>query len=144
MLVQELGRLGRKNSDSALFHELAEDTGTLIYTTGSVHDPASGDLASTLGLQVAGTFGNYDNRLRTRRMREAKVAKATRGQAVSRPPIGYIRTPAGEWTKDPDRAVQDAIVRVFDLYPKLGSLGKVVAYFRSTGESCHNPVRFAA
>jgi DNA invertase Pin-like site-specific DNA recombinase len=133
VLVQVLDRLTRKKSDNALFLELAEEKGTLIYTNGALHDPASGDLASTLGLDIAGIFGNYDNRLRVRRMREAKLAKANRGQAVSPPPIGYVRTPSGEWIKDPDRAVQDAIVRVFDLYPKLGSLGKVVTYFREHG-----------
>lgn len=133
VLVQELSRLGRKRSDIASFLELAEETGTLVYTNGTVHDPASGDLAATLGLEMAGTFGNYDSRVRTRRMQEAKLAKAKRGQAVSPPPIGYVRTPGGEWSKDPDRAVQDAILRIFDLYPKLGSLGKVVGYFRAHG-----------
>jgi hypothetical protein len=105
----------------------------LIYTNGAVHDPASGDVASTLGLDMAGTFGSWDNRLRAKRMRDAKLAKAKRGQAVSPPPIGYIRTPAGDWVKDSDRAVQDAILRVFNLYPELGSLGKVVAYFQEHG-----------
>jgi DNA invertase Pin-like site-specific DNA recombinase len=130
VLVQEQSRLGRKRSDSAAFLELVEETGTLVYTHGAVHNPASGDLAATLGLEVAGTFATHESRVRIRRMQEAKVAKAKRGQAVSAPPIGYLRTPEGGWTKDPDRSVQDAILRVFDLYPKLGSLGKIVRYFR--------------
>jgi DNA invertase Pin-like site-specific DNA recombinase len=133
VLVQEQSRLGRKNSDGAAFLELAAETGTLVHTHGTVHDPGSGDLAATLGLEIASTFATHDNRVRTRRMREAKVAKAKRGQAVSPPPIGYVRTPEGGWTKDPDRSVQDAILRVFDLYPKLGSLGKIVRYFRTHG-----------
>jgi DNA invertase Pin-like site-specific DNA recombinase len=133
VLVQEQSRLGRKRSDSAAFLELAEETGTLVYSHGAVHDPASGDLAATLGLEMAGTFATHESRVRIYRMREAKVAKAQRGQAVSAPPIGYLRTPEGGWTKDPDRSVQDAILRVFDLYPKLGSLGKIVRYFRKHG-----------
>jgi DNA invertase Pin-like site-specific DNA recombinase len=133
VLVQELSRLGRKRSDTALFLELAEETDTLIYTNGAVQNPASGDLASTLGLEVAGSFGAYDGRVRTRRMQDAKLAKAKRGHAVSPAPIGYVRTAGGEWSKDPDRSVQDAILRVFDLYPKLGSLGNVVDYFREHG-----------
>jgi DNA invertase Pin-like site-specific DNA recombinase len=133
VLVQEQSRLGRKRSDSAAFLELAEETGTLVYSHGAVHDPASGDLAATLGLEMAGTFATHESRVRIYRMREAKVAKAQRGQAVSAPPIGYLRTPEGGWTKDPDRSVQDAILRVFDLYPKLGSLGKIVRYFREHG-----------
>ena len=133
VLVSDLSRLSRKRSDIASFLELAEEQNVLIYTNGAVHDPASGDVASTLGLDIAGTFGSWDNRLRARRMRDAKLAKARRGQAVSPPPVGYVRTPAGDWIKDSDRAVQDAILRVFDLYPKVGSLGKVVAYFREHG-----------
>jgi len=133
VLVSDLSRLSRKRSDIASFLELAEEKNVLIYTNGAVHDPASGDVASTLGLDIAGTFGSWDNRLRARRMRDAKLAKAKRGQAVSPAPIGYVRTPGGEWIKDSDRAVQDAILRVFDLYPRLGSLGKVIAYFREHG-----------
>lgn len=133
VLVQDLSRLSRKRSDIAIFLEHAEEKSTLIHTNGAVHDPASGDLAATLGLDIAGTFGAWDNRMRVRRMQDAKLAKAKRGQAVSPPPVGYVRTARGEWIKDADRAVQDAILRVFDLYPKLGSLGKIVAYFREHG-----------
>jgi DNA invertase Pin-like site-specific DNA recombinase len=133
VLVQELSRLSRKNSGIASFLELARETGTLIYTNGAVHDPASGDATATLGLDIAGTFGNWDNRVRARRMQEAKLAKAKRGQTVSPAPIGYVRTPRGDWDKDPDRAVQDAIQRAYDQYQNLGSLGKVVKYFRQHG-----------
>src|ERR1700730_3242587 len=63
VLVQEQSRLGRKSSDSAAFLELAEETGTLIYTHGAVYDPGSGDLAATLGLEIAGTFATHDNRV---------------------------------------------------------------------------------
>ncbi|PYN93786.1 MAG: hypothetical protein DMD91_29335, partial [Candidatus Rokuibacteriota bacterium] len=122
-----------QRSDIASFLERVEEKGILIYTNGGLHDPSSEDGASSLGLDIAGIFGAWDNRLRARRMRDAKLAKAKRGQAVSPPPIGYFRTPGGGWIKNPDRAVQDAILRVFDLYPRLGSLGKVVAYFREHG-----------
>src|SRR5437667_3911832 len=84
-------------------------------------------------MDIAGTVGAHENRQGARRMRDAKLAKAKRGQAVSPPPIGYVRTPDGGWIKNPDRAVRDAILRVFDLYPRLGSLGKIVAYFREHG-----------
>jgi len=130
VLVQDLSRLSRRRSDISSFQERTEEGGVLIYTNGALHNPAAGDLAATLGLDIAGLFGNFDNRLRVRRMREAKIAKAKRGQAVSPPPIGYVRTPGGGWAKDSDLAVQEAVARVFDLYPKLGSLGKVANYFR--------------
>ena len=59
-----------------------------------------------------------------------KLAKAKRGLAVTPPPIGYVRTPDGRWIKDQNRAVQDAVLRVFELYPTLGSLPKVIAFLR--------------
>ena len=63
----------------------------------------------------------------------ARTARARQGIAVSPPPTGYVRSVRGAWIKDPDRSVQDAIQRVFDLYLQLGSLGKVVRYFREHG-----------
>jgi len=131
VLVQDLSRLSRKRSDINVFLETAEEKSVLVYASGALHDPASGDLAATLGLDIAGTFGSWDNRVRARRMREAKLAKARRGHAVSPAPVGYIRTSAGGWDKDPDRAVQQAIELAFDLYEKFGSLGKVVNDFRT-------------
>jgi len=130
VLVQDLSRLGRDDPAFFFFLQQATDKGVLVYTNGTLHNPASEDLTATLGLKIAGLFGSFDNQLRVLRMREAKIAKAKRGQAVSSPPIGYIRVPDGNWIKDPDRAVQDEIARVFELYPKLGSLGRVVSYFR--------------
>jgi DNA invertase Pin-like site-specific DNA recombinase len=130
VLVQDLSRLSRKTSDIHSFLEQLEEMGVLIYTNGSLHNPASGDLAATLGLDIAGTFANFDNRVRVRRMRDAKLAKARRGRAVSPAPIGFLRTPSGDWDMEPNGQVRDAIELVFELYPKLGSLGRVVAYFR--------------
>ena len=130
VFVQDLSRLGRDDPAFFFFLEQARDKGVLLYTNGTLHNPASEDLTATLGLKIAGLFGSFDNQVRVLRMKAAKIAKAKRGQAVSPPPIGYIRIPDGNWIKDPDRAVQDAIARVFELYPKLGSLGRVVSYFQ--------------
>src|SRR5882762_4184905 len=133
VLAFAVDRLNRKNGDFINLAETAAKTSTLICINGVIYDPASEDLSEMLTLQVQGMFGAFDNRLRAQRMMAARTARARQGVAVSPPPIGYVRSVRGEWIKDPDRAVQDAIVRVFELYPKLGSLGKVVAYFREHG-----------
>ena len=109
--------------------DLAQENDTLLCIGGTVYDPASED-AQMLSLQVQGMFGAFDNRLRARRMMEARVANASRGRAVSPPPTGYVRSTRGQWIKEPDRAVQEAIERIFELYPRLGSLSKVVRDFR--------------
>ena len=72
----------------------------------------------------------FDNRLGAQRLMAARTARARQGIAVSPPPTGYVRSVRGAWIKDPDRSVQDAIQRVFDLDQQLRSLGKVATYFR--------------
>lgn len=133
VIVQDVSRLTRRVADFEHFLDIARDSRTLICSNGAVCDPASDDVAASLGLEVEALFGAFDNRLRAKRFMAARIARAREGKAVSPPPIGYIRAVRGEWIKDPERGVQDAIQRVFDLYPKLGSLGKVIAYFRTNG-----------
>ena len=138
VIAQATDRLSRKAGDFMNLLDAAQETDTLLGVGGSVYDPASED-AQMLSLQVQGMFGAFDNRLRARRMMEARVAKAARGQAVSGPPTGYLRQGRGEWVKDPDRDVQEAIERIFELYPRLGSLSRVVRDFRAHGR--HVPRR---
>src|SRR5207245_930296 len=116
VIVQDLTRLSRMPVDIMSFLQTAENTGTLIYSNGAVRDPRSADVAQGFGLQLEGLFGSYDNRSRKRRLTAARIAKAQRGQAVTAPPIGYVRSVPGEWVKDPDREVQDAVARVFAGY----------------------------
>lgn len=130
ILAQDASRLTRNFRDFADFVEGAADTDTLICVNGVIYDPASPDFVHTLGLQVQGLFGAFDNKLRASRFREARIAKARRGHAVSAPPIGYVQAVRGQWVKDPDLEVQHAIQRAFALYQELGSLGKVVNYHR--------------
>src|SRR5207244_5387834 len=72
----------------------------------------------------------------SRVMAQARAAKARQGAAVSTPPIGYVSASNGEWPKDSDPRVREALDRVFDLYPRLGSLNKVIKYLRA------NPLEF--
>jgi len=133
VIAQDVSRLTRSVADFEHFLEIARESGTLICSNGGVCDPASDDVAASLGLEVEALFGAVDNRLRTRRFMAARIARAREGKAVSAPPVGFVRSVRGEWIKDPERRVQDAVARVFELYPKLGSLGKIVAYFRENG-----------
>src|SRR5438093_908650 len=53
----------------------------------------------------------------------AKPPRPRNGEAVSPPPIWYVKSVPGQLVKVPDRRVQEAILRVFALYPQYGSLG---------------------
>jgi hypothetical protein len=96
VILQDVSRLTRRVADFANFLETARDSGTSICSNGMVCDPASDDVAASLGLEVEALFGAFDNRLRTRRFMAARIARAHEGKAVSPPPIGYIRSVRGE------------------------------------------------
>jgi DNA invertase Pin-like site-specific DNA recombinase len=130
ILVSQVDRLNRKLGDFDNLLEIAADTETLLCIDGTVYDPSSEDVSEMLSLQVQGMFGAFDNRLRAKRMMAARIAKAHQGQAVSPPPVGYLREKTGRWVKDPDMRVQEVIKQLFAKYLELRSLGKVVRYFR--------------
>jgi DNA invertase Pin-like site-specific DNA recombinase/type III secretion system FlhB-like substrate exporter len=133
VMAMSVDRLNRKLGDFDNLLDLAADTETLLCIDGTVYDPASENVAEMLSLQAQAMFGAFDNRLRTRRFMSARIARAKQGKPVSRPPTGYLRAGRGEWIKDSDPRVQEAILTVFEQYPRLGSLKRVVRYFRENG-----------
>ena len=133
VMALAVDRLARKVADFDNLLDLTAETNTLLCIDGVVYDPASEDTSETLGLQVQALLGSASNRVSTRRFVTGRLAKARQGLAVSPPPTGYIKSAPGKWDKDPDQRVQDAIMRAFELYLRLRSLGKVVRYFRENG-----------
>jgi DNA invertase Pin-like site-specific DNA recombinase len=131
VVVQDTSRLARRAVDFAFFVQELEDSDTLLCVNGAVYAPGSANFAQTFGLQVQGLVGVLDNQQRASRLMAARVAKARRSHAVSPPPIGYVQSVRGQWIKDSDPKVQEAIESVFRLYQTLGSLGKVVRYLRA-------------
>src|SRR5437879_1205746 len=106
VLVQAIDRLARKTGDFMHILDLMQETETLFCVNGSVYNPASEDHSQMLALQVQAMFGAFDNELRAGRLMAARVARASRGYAVSPPPTGFIRSARGRWMKDPDPKVQ--------------------------------------
>src|SRR5215831_16224882 len=62
------------------------------------------------------------------RMLEGPRAKARRGELGKAVPMGYLRRPSGEVVFDPDEQAQTTIRRVFDLFERLRTVGKVMRY----------------
>jgi DNA invertase Pin-like site-specific DNA recombinase len=129
VMALAVDRLARKVADFDNLLDLTGETNTLLCIDGVVYDPSSEDTSETLGLQVQALLGSAGNRVSTRRFVTGRLAKARLGQAVSPPPTGYVKSGPGHWEKDPNQRVQDAIVRAFEQYLRLGSLGRVVRYF---------------
>ena len=130
VFVREVSRISRDPFDSEMFLTRAIRAGVLVYASHQLFDTATEDLAELFGLRIQSLLGWYENRSRVRTLSAARSAKARQGHAVTRPPVGYVQTVRGKWTKDPDPKVQDAVQRLFDLYRPLGSIGNVLKYMR--------------
>jgi hypothetical protein len=66
-------------------------------------------------------------------MHEGQCHKARRGELFTIPPVGYMKLPSGEFALDPDEQAQAVVRLVFDQFDRLGTIGKVVRYFRENG-----------
>jgi DNA invertase Pin-like site-specific DNA recombinase len=133
ILVRDVSRISRDPLDSEQFLKRAMEAGVLLHANGQLFDLETDDVTQLFGLRIQQLLGWYDNRNRARMMRDARVAKAKQGHAVSRPPIGYVKSVRGKWIKDPDPRVQEAVGRLFTLYRAVGSIGNVVNYLRNHG-----------
>ena len=60
------------------------------------------------------------------RMYQGKLNKARRGELVVAVPAGYVKSPAGEVTLDPDEQVQEVIRLVFDEFDRQGTVHGVL------------------
>jgi Recombinase zinc beta ribbon domain/Recombinase len=62
------------------------------------------------------------------RMYQGKLNKARRGELLGTPPIGYVRTPSGEWAMDPDEQVQLTVRLIFDQFDREATLHGLLRY----------------
>ena len=67
------------------------------------------------------------------RMREGRWNKARRGELFSHPPVGYIRSPSGDYIKDPDEQVQSVIELIFNKFFELRTINRVLQYLVNNG-----------
>jgi hypothetical protein len=73
------------------------------------------------------------------RMNQAKLNKARRGELSYLPPVGYVLTPGGGFTIDPDEQVQAALRLVFDQFDRHESAYALLRYL--AGRGIRLPVR---
>ena len=119
ILGVEMSRLARSCKDWYQLLELCALFGTLICDLDGLYDPTSYNDRLLLGLK--GTMSEAELHILRQRMRQGALQKARRGELVSKVPIGYVRTAAGEVGLDPDEQVRSFVGLVFDQFERIGS-----------------------
>jgi DNA invertase Pin-like site-specific DNA recombinase len=134
----EASRLARNGRDWHHLLELCGLVGAYVIDTDGIHDPGLPNDRLLLGLK--GTMSEFELSLIRKRLVDAAVAKARRGELRIGVPVGYIWSRDEELMMDPDRRIQDAIRTVFRLFERLGSATQVLLHMRREGLLFPRPV----
>jgi DNA invertase Pin-like site-specific DNA recombinase len=117
--AREVSRFARNSREWQQLVEVCRMVDTLLVDHETVYDPRQGNDRLFLGLK--GSLNEYELDLLRLRSVEASREKARRGELYRSIPVGFVKTPDQQVVKDPDRRVQEAIVRVFRKFLELGS-----------------------
>ncbi len=131
IFVSDISRLNRSSTDFHVLAELCRVMGVLLVVDGRIVD--FDDPTDRFMADIESSVAQYQNAIRTRTFQTAALAKARAGHAVRRPPTGYEEYPKGQWVKDRDQAVREAIERLFRDFQRLGTIGQVLRYYRKHG-----------
>lgn len=124
--VDRLSRVVRDFADLLIICRLHD---VILVLEGRVIDTTD---PSDVGMvQVQAVFAEMDNSHRVRTLREARLAKARRGDIVSQLPVGWIKRPDGSYDYDPE--VRAAIDQVRYVFWQAGSLRQTVRALRLAG-----------
>jgi DNA invertase Pin-like site-specific DNA recombinase len=134
----EASRLARNGRDWHHLLELCALVGAYVIDVDGVHNPALPNDRLLLGLK--GTMSEFELSLIRKRMVDAAVAKAKRGELRIGVPVGYVWSRDDGLMMDPDRRIQDAIRIVFRLFERLGSATQVLLHMRREGLLFPRPV----
>jgi DNA invertase Pin-like site-specific DNA recombinase len=115
----EVSRLARNSSDWHRLLEICALSSTLILDEDGVYDP--GHFNDRLLLGLKGTMSEAELHVLRSRMRGGLLNKASRGELKMRLPVGYVYSPEGKTTIDPDKQVQEALRSLFRLFQETGS-----------------------
>jgi DNA invertase Pin-like site-specific DNA recombinase len=127
ILVTEISRLSRLNSDWHRVIELCAVFKTLIADEDGLYDPRDPNDRLVLGLK--GTLFSAELHILQARMRGGLINKARRGELSLRLPIGYRRLSDGKPILEPDDQVRQTVELIFEQFAKLRNARAVQRYF---------------
>jgi DNA invertase Pin-like site-specific DNA recombinase len=128
ILVTEVSRLSRLNSDWHRVIELCAVFETLIADEDGLYDPRDPNDRLVLGLK--GTLFSAELHILRARMRGGLLNKARRGALALRLPVGYRRRGDGSVVQDPDEQVRTTLQTLFEQFAVLKTGRAVQRYFR--------------
>jgi DNA invertase Pin-like site-specific DNA recombinase len=120
ILGLEMSRLARSCKDWHALLELCAIYRTLLGDADGLYDPNNYNDRLLLGLK--GTMSEAELHILKSRLQQGLWNKAARGEVLNHPPIGYIRTIAGDFVIDPDEQVQAVVRMIFEQFPRRGSV----------------------
>ncbi len=127
----EASRLARNGRDWHHLLELCGLVGARVFDVDGVYDPSHPNDRLLLGLK--GTMSEFELTIMRRRLLDAAMAKARRGELRFGVPVGLVWEHGGKIELDPDRRIQDALRSVFRLFDRLGSARKVLLRMHADG-----------
>jgi DNA invertase Pin-like site-specific DNA recombinase len=131
ILGLEMSRLARSCKDWHHLLELCARFRVLLADAESIHDPT--EYSDRLLLGLTGMMNEAELHILKQRMYQGKLNKARRGELVVAVPVGYVKSPAGEVTLDPDEQVQEIVRLVFDQFDRQGTVHGVLRHLIACG-----------
>jgi DNA invertase Pin-like site-specific DNA recombinase len=129
--AREVSRFARNSREWQHLVEVCRVVDTVLIDLEAVYCPRVSNDRLLLGLK--GSLNEYELDLLRQRSVEARRAKAQRGELLVAAPVGFLKTDAPHFEKDPDRRIQEAIGLVFQKFRELGTVRQTLSWFLEHG-----------
>jgi len=129
--AREVSRFARNSREWQHLVEVCRVVDTVLIDLETVYCPRLSNDRLLLGLK--GSLNEYELDLLRQRSVEARRAKAKRGELLVAAPVGFLKTEAPHFEKDPDRRIQEAVALVFQKFGDLGTVRQTLSWFLEHG-----------
>jgi DNA invertase Pin-like site-specific DNA recombinase len=129
--AREVSRFARNSREWQHLVEVCRVVDTVLIDLETVYCPRLSNDRLLLGLK--GSLNEYELDLLRQRSVEARRAKAKRGELLVAAPVGFLKTDAPYFEKDPDRRIQEAVALVFQKFGDLGTVRQTLSWFLEHG-----------